>query len=181
MFEGDLPDYIHVGRVLNLSNNQLSGLMNQVSFNSEGVDTFDISFNQFEGCYNGSLRRNLCGLPNEVISDGNQFDAAWEDFCYCQAGICETVETNTWRGEEGAWADPNNWSERHLPLKNEKVIIPFKSSLFADPSVVHVPKNVDIEIYSLEVEPGAQLIIPDRTRLTVLTETGFQSLPNCEE
>jgi len=49
--------------------------------------------NQLSGCYPESLT-NMCGQlssnysTNTFISDGNNFDAPWEDFCNTGAGTC---------------------------------------------------------------------------------------------
>jgi len=49
--------------------------------------------NQLSGCYPESLT-NMCGQlssnysTNTFISDGNNFDAPWEDFCNTGVGIC---------------------------------------------------------------------------------------------
>ena len=66
-------------------------------------------------------------------------------------------------------------------MKNETIRIPYKYFSTGDPSIVHVPENVDIQIYTLEVDSGAQLIIPESTTFTVSTEAGFENLLNCEE
>jgi len=55
-----------------------------------------INNNQLSGCYDASLL-NLCTRldptynTNSYISDGNNFDAPWQDFCNTGTGTCESV------------------------------------------------------------------------------------------
>jgi len=182
MLEGELSRFFKVASIFNISNNQLSGTIESLNFTFDPIiDTFDISSNQFEGCYDADFRAELCGFSNEVVSDGNQFDAEWEDFCLCQAGICQTNSSNFWIAEEGNWDNPQNWSGGHVPLKNETVKILYKYFHSAEPCIVHVPENYEIEIFSLDVQGGAELIIPQTSIIHVTTGGAFQSLVNCDE
>lgn len=181
MLDGGLPARFFVGRIFNISHNEISGNIKNLQLNNLGIDSFDISFNNFEGCYKGRFKSSLCQFSNEVISDGNQFNVTWENFCSCQAGICKTDITNFWIADEESWINPNNWSLRHVPLKNESVLIPPKYSLFSNPSIVHFPENYESIIYTLDVDQGAQIIIPQSSNIHVLTDIDWEDIQDCND
>ncbi len=169
-------------RVFNISNNLFSGTIDFLKINTATIDTFNISSNQFVGCYNSKFHSKLCAFTNAEISSGNQFNAEWEDFCSCQAGICQTEQYNLWTVEEGSWDNPNNWSQGHVPLKNETVIIVDKYfSSYQSTSNVHIPENYEVEIYMIEVELGAQISIPESSIFNVLAGTVFPNEVTCDE
>ena len=71
---------------LTLSDNQLSGSIPS-SFGSSSLIGLNLSNNQLSGCYDNQLLI-LCGQLNAGsntnlrISDGNNFNIPWEDFCF---------------------------------------------------------------------------------------------------
>lgn len=88
-FSGPIPS--EIGN-LNLSNlllmgNQFTGGI-PVSFsNLTNLNQFGVANNLLTGCYDPSLT-NLCGFSNGFVSNGNNFDAAWQDFCVNGLGAC---------------------------------------------------------------------------------------------
>jgi len=81
---------------LSLSRNQLSGSIPPELGNLSNLASLSLYNNQLSGCYDSNVL-SLCDQlisyfnNNESISDGNNFDAPWEDFCATQAGICCTT------------------------------------------------------------------------------------------
>jgi len=78
---------------LNLSNNELTGSIPWQIGELPNLIEMVIHDNNLSGCYPASLK-NLCNqltsLNNNLhISDFNNFDASWEDFCNTNAGNCE--------------------------------------------------------------------------------------------
>lgn len=90
---GNLTDV----RKLYLSNNQLTGSIPSQLGNLDRMWSVHLSHNQLSGCYPTNLD-NLCGVlgvgddwpdyPNAYISDGNNLDATWRDFCDNNVGVC---------------------------------------------------------------------------------------------
>lgn len=80
---------------LYLHNNEITGSLPAWLSNLNTLASFQISNNQLSGCYDVSLTQ-LCnqltiGTTNRNISDGNNFDASWEDFCSRSKGVCGSV------------------------------------------------------------------------------------------
>lgn len=74
---------------LSLGNNQLTGNIPASLGNLNNLTYLSIEDNQLIGCYHSNLL-NLCYIGNNsYISDGNNFDASWEDFCVSNTSICE--------------------------------------------------------------------------------------------
>ena len=76
---------------LSLNNNQLSGPIPSTLGNIP-LTFLALYNNQFNGCYPNELQ-NYCGSnqntsTNYYISNGNNFDAPWEDFCDFALGVC---------------------------------------------------------------------------------------------
>jgi len=107
---------------LNLYSNQLTGIIPSTIGNLQKLELITLASNKFEGnipewltnmnaLINITLRNNkmsgcyassLNGLCNQLssysnnnakISNGNNFDASWEDFCTNQAGSCDPTST----------------------------------------------------------------------------------------
>jgi len=78
-----------------IDNNNLSGALNGLLGILVNLEQFVIYNNQFSGCYHESLS-DFCDVldpiynTNEFISDGNNFDTEWEDFCTNENGICQS-------------------------------------------------------------------------------------------
>lgn len=88
--------------ILSANNNQITGKL--PSWLAQvGLSNLYIQDNQFSGCYEDNLQE-LCNQlwaplnTNEYISNGNNFDASWEDFCQTNLGAClqspSAVSTN---------------------------------------------------------------------------------------
>lgn len=83
-----------------LHDNQLSGNIPPELGDLSNLTILTLSNNQLSACYDSSLA-NLCNQLNPTynvnfrISDGNNFDAPWEDFCATGAGTCDPV----WPGD----------------------------------------------------------------------------------
>jgi len=93
---GNIPP--EIGNLSNLERlglqiNQLSGSIPPEIGNLSNLTHLFLYNNQLSGCYPESLT-NMCGQlssnysTNTFISDGNNFDAPWEDFCNTGVGIC---------------------------------------------------------------------------------------------
>lgn len=179
--EGELPNQFLVGRIFRIDNNQLSGTINNLQIGYNTVkEVFNISNNDFTGCYDGKFKQELCGFTNAEISDQNNFNATWEDFCNCQAGICKTVTINVWTGEVGLWDNPLNWSQGHVPLRSESVLILPQYYWNDEYSVVTVPENYQTSIYSLDVALGAILNVLPSSEIQVLGDAGWIDVVQCE-
>jgi len=88
-----------------LNDNQLSGSIPKELDNLNNLFTLTLQNNQLSGCYDDALI-NLCGQldiyfsNNYNISDGNDFDATWEDFCLDGAGGCgDSAPDPVWPGD----------------------------------------------------------------------------------
>ncbi len=178
---GDIPYNFLVGRIFRIDNNQLSGTISNLKLKyNTPRDVFNISNNNFTGCYDGKFKQDLCGFTNAEISDLNNFNSTWEGFCNCQAGICKTGTLNVWIGEVGLWDNPDNWALGHVPLRSESVLILPKYYWNGDFSIVTVPENYQISIYSLDVTLGAVLNVPLSAELEVLGDAGWINVDQCE-
>ncbi len=77
---------------LSLSGNNLSGTIPGEFGNLNNIGSLDLSLNQLSGCYPPNLNA-LCSKPVTFqITQGNSFNASWEDFCASNAGICEEIK-----------------------------------------------------------------------------------------
>ena len=86
---------------LGLSDNQLTGTIPAEIGNLSELTYLKLANNQLEGCYASELS-NLCNqftpdfpIENDDISDGNNFDAPWEEFCATGGGVCLVSSTST--------------------------------------------------------------------------------------
>jgi len=79
---------------LSLSDNQLTGNISLEIGNLTNLLELRLSHNQLEGCYDTNLT-SLCpqlsptSNNNQSISDGNNLDAGWEEFCSLGEGGCD--------------------------------------------------------------------------------------------
>ncbi len=78
-------------RQLHLSYNLLDGGIPPELANIGNIFYITVHGNELSGCYENDLL-SLCGrlsyTSNGQISNGNNFDADWEDFCATAAGVC---------------------------------------------------------------------------------------------
>jgi len=89
---------------LSLHENQLNGSIPNQLCNLTNLYDLRLNNNQLSGCYPNCLNM-LCGqLTNEEISNDNNLDALWEDFCATSAGCCEAnciqPTSNVWPGDK---------------------------------------------------------------------------------
>lgn len=85
-------------RWLSLSNNQLTGSIPRELSNLFGLRLLTLDYNDLSGCYPTELQ-NLCDQlvynffgEEDDISDGNSFDASWENFCDAAEGDCSNLK-----------------------------------------------------------------------------------------
>jgi len=86
---GDLDNLI----TLSLSDNQLTGSIPPEIATFTNLSVLALNNNQMSGCYDIQLlylcnQMNPFTSTNGYISDGNNFDADWEDFCSSGSGNC---------------------------------------------------------------------------------------------
>ena len=101
---GDIPNgFGNIATLQNLSLyfNQLTGPI-PADLGNSNLNNLLVHQNQLSGCYDSALA-NLCGQLynsiNVLISDGNNFDASWTDFCNTGAGQCAVAATDDdWSG-----------------------------------------------------------------------------------
>jgi len=80
--------------ILELDNNQIAGNIPDELCNLSNLTKFEINNNNLQGCYPDcmSIFCNQLTSPdfegNADISDHNNFDASWEDFCASEEGTC---------------------------------------------------------------------------------------------
>jgi len=88
-FSGPLPSEIGFLSLSNLTldGNQFTGPIPPSYGNLTNLNQLDLSDNSLTGCYDPALT-TLCTWSNIRISDGNSFDAAWQDYCMTGAGAC---------------------------------------------------------------------------------------------
>jgi len=100
---GEIPEALGnlgIGLQLFLSNNQLTGTIPPVFadflFNNLTLTLFK---NNLSGCFDASLTQLCDSFKDGIygfgdsISDGNDFDATWEEFCFEGKGVCKTINT----------------------------------------------------------------------------------------
>ncbi len=85
---------------LNLRYNQLSGSIPPELGSLTNLNFLDLRYNQLSGCYDSNLS-NLCSqLEYSFISDGNNLETTWEDFCLNGAGSCDgSTPEPVWPGD----------------------------------------------------------------------------------
>jgi len=91
------PELGNLGNLeeLHLNGNQLSGNIPAEFVNLIDIEKLNLSNNQLSGCYPDSLTFFCNDFSNAEISDGNNFDTDWEDFC-SNGGACPPVSTNSY-------------------------------------------------------------------------------------
>jgi len=77
-------------QTLRLQNNQFIGKMPVELTNLDDLTTINLSNNRLQGCYTSNLKNNnWCSrFNNSDISNGNNFNTSWINFCNFNEGIC---------------------------------------------------------------------------------------------
>jgi len=82
----DVGYILELGKLI-LNDNNLTGSIPATFEYLHFVYLLQLNQNQLSGCYPPNLS-SLCHFNNSAISDGNNFDAEWEDFCTSNLGAC---------------------------------------------------------------------------------------------
>ncbi len=97
---GQIPEYNNPNKsiFLFLHNNQLTGIIpsvfGNVRFNAQKLTLFN---NNLGGCFDKNLNKMCDSFKDGVygfqdsITEGNDFDATWSEFCFEGKGICDTT------------------------------------------------------------------------------------------
>ena len=133
---GYMPNLIRLG----LGNNELSGLL-PGSLGNLPLVFFSVKSNELSGCYDENLL-NLCQFENKFVSDGNNFDAPFQDFCNNEAGKCTNIQFDVKAMLEGPY-DPTQ-SKMTTILNTERGLLPGQtpSSELAAPTPAGQPYNL---------------------------------------
>jgi len=133
---GYMPNLIRLG----LGNNELSGLL-PGSLGNLPLVFFSVKSNELSGCYDENLL-NLCQFENKFVSDGNNFDAPFQDFCNNEAGKCTNIQFDVKAMLEGPY-DPTQ-SQMTTILNTERGLLPGQtpSSELAAPTPAGQPYNL---------------------------------------
>lgn len=75
---------------LYLNNNNFYGEMPEIFSTLGNLNSLKLNDNLLSGCYKGSVF-NLCQIDDIAISEGNNFDADWTDFCQTNDGKCNYI------------------------------------------------------------------------------------------
>jgi len=95
--EGEIPNFGDTLQLylknIQVENNMLEGSIPDSLINLPALEFLNVSNNDLDGCYNVSLLglcQNSLIITNEdqYMSEGNNFDADWEDFCLTGEGSC---------------------------------------------------------------------------------------------
>lgn len=175
---GDLDNIIR----LYVNNNQLSG---SIPSQLGDLSTLQVlrthSNTNLSGCYDPNLNPLCDNLTshstNANISTGTML-SDWEDFCLCGASMCPCGVTNTWIGTTGSWDDESMWSEGHVPLACEAVVIP-STGIVTMPQYTNDGSLYTSVIYTLDVQTGGYLDIPNTATLHVLTDIHSGTWNDC--
>lgn len=120
ILDGEIPDFSYLGRLknLNIANNCLEGGIPEFD-KLRNIERIKLSYNKLGGCYSTDLIK-YCNQPTEnmEISQGNEFDADWEDFCNNDKryGLCFPSQLNCHRDDWLALkafydsTDGDNWT-----------------------------------------------------------------------
>jgi len=103
-----------------LQNNQLTGSIPSELGNLNNVLDFYIYNNQLSGCYSSALSKFCNFNSNSDVSNGNNFDAPWNDFCNRQAGTGIPINLKVLL--EGAYDSTR--SEMITNLNTERGLLP---------------------------------------------------------
>ena len=96
---------------LKLQNNQFVGNIPQELVNLTILNNFDVSNNNLSGCYSDGLNVWCGQFGNDDISDGNNFDVSFEDFC--TTGSCiNQCHIDDWTALKALYESTNgdSWS-----------------------------------------------------------------------
>ncbi len=100
---GDIPP--ELGNLNNLARlylqyNQLSGHIPPELANLSKLRRLFITYNQLSGCFTPELFKLCSQLSEADVSQGNNFDAAWEELCNTGTGSCAPITASAvWPGD----------------------------------------------------------------------------------
>lgn len=103
-------------KFLYIQNNMLNGNLPPSFANLINLSRLYISDNQLDGCYPASWNILCNQLTFGFISEGNNFDASWIDFCANNDGVCIPdplfCNTQDWQALKALYnaTNGNNWS-----------------------------------------------------------------------
>lgn len=134
---------------LDLSENMFSGTLPDSIVNVPTSIDLRIDNNQLTGCYINGLSPKCSGssFSNSRISNGNNFDATWGDFCIDGDGVCcelnyeidlSLVESGTYYAEDKITLTGNLDMSTSIVLKAAEVVFePASSTLAGNIEVVN--------------------------------------------
>lgn len=109
-FVGQLPPFSSSIEVIRLGNNNFDGTI-PASYGLFNLTELELYSNNLTGCYPIDLQSHCSTIQtNDLISDGNNLNATWEDFCLSGAGTC-TVSTINLELSNAVSVYPNPFSQ----------------------------------------------------------------------
>ncbi len=111
----------------------IEGSIPETFVNITNFSIINISNNSLSGCYPNSFSP-LCNsyLSNSTVSDGNDFDADWEDYCNEGMGVCceniyeidlNTIKSGTYYAAKEIKLSGTLLNPKSLQLKTKTVVV----------------------------------------------------------
>ena len=150
---------------LNLNNNNLTGGLPASLADIPNPSTMTFNGNMLQGCYPAVLE-NLCnsnngtlqGLDNSTVSDGNNFDADWEDFCLSNAGACTVSAEDEWLAKIIS-VYPNPMDDLiHIQSKSDENVEARLYSIEGELLHIEQIKSNTTRVINTELTPGVYLL-----------------------
>lgn len=117
-FDGVIPASFGTLSNLNellLHDNKFSGSIDAVLGNLTNLNVLRIDNNELEGCYSNNLNAFCSIATNAEFSNGNNFEASWENFCNTgTSGLCSGCNIDDWNALKALYesTDGDNWTIR---------------------------------------------------------------------